>query len=169
MREVAGLPQLNVVDVEPEDPTQQLDDLGEIHVEPLVVEAQSHVEASEDFDIASAENIEGESEPDDELVVATEAERSEQETGELYGMRTPHAGDTELTAAEDLDAFEGSWRGETWLESLEEHAMSMGPAAEEEVVIVDDSDIEHPEHRGHHATERDRPVADKGSGGPGGL
>jgi len=46
----------------------------------------------------------------------------------------------------------------------------MGPEPEEEVVIVDDSDIEHPDHRGHHPTEsHDRPVADKGSGGPGGL
>jgi hypothetical protein len=46
----------------------------------------------------------------------------------------------------------------------------MGPAPEEEVVIIDDSEIEHPDHRGHHPTEwRDRPIADKGSGGPGGL
>ena len=35
-------------------------------------------------------------------------------------------------------------------------------------MIIDDSD-EHLEHRGHNPTERDRPVADKGSGGPGGL
>jgi hypothetical protein len=33
--------------------------------------------------------------------------------------------------------------------------------------IVDDSDEDHP---GHHKTDtRDRPVADKGSGGPGGM
>jgi hypothetical protein len=83
---------------------------------------------------------------------------------------SPHAADTNLAAREDQDLFEGSWRGETWLEALEEHAMEMGPAPEEEVVIIDDSDIEHPDHRGHHPTEwRDRPIADKGSGGPGGL
>lgn len=175
MREVsAKLSHRHVVDIDPEDPSQQLDDTGEFHIEPLAVEAQPAAEASEDFDIASAENVEGESELEEE----EEKEKEEvdehpelgHETGELYGVRTPHAGDTSLAAPEEQDSFEGSWRGETWLEALEEHATVMGPAPEEEVVIVDDSDVEHPDHRGRHATEwRDRPVADKGSGGPGGL
>ena len=170
MREVsARLPHRHVVDIDPEDPSQQLDDRGEFHIEPLEVDAQSSVEASEDFDIASAENIDGESELEEAMTANVESGLGP-ETGELYGVRTPHAGDTNLAAAEDRDGFEGSWRGETWLEALEEHATEMGPAPEEEVVIVDDSDIEHPDHRGHQATERrDRPVADKGSGGPGGL
>jgi hypothetical protein len=170
MREVgARLPHRHVVDIDPEDPSQQLDDLGEFHIEPLEVEAQSTAVASEEFDIASAENVEGESELEDETTVDPYAEVGH-ETGELYGVRTPHAGDTNLAAPEDRDSFEGSWRGETWLEALEEHATVMGPAPEEEVVLVDDSDVEHPDHRGHHPTERrDRPVADKGSGGPGGL
>jgi hypothetical protein len=171
MREVsARLPHRHVVDVDPEDPSQQLDDLGEFHVEPLDVEARSAVEASEDFDLASAENVEGESEPEEDEV-ADEAEAAVgRETGELYGVRTPHAGDPDLAAAEDRDSFEGAWRGETWLEALEEHATEMGPAPEEEVVVIDDSDLEHPDHRGHNPTEGgDRPVADKGSGGPGGL
>jgi hypothetical protein len=163
MREVSNsLPQHHVVDIDPEDPSQQLDDLGEFHVEPLAVEAQPAAEALEDFDIASAENVEGEDEP-------LEEEPARHDTGDLYGVRTPHAGDTGLAASEDHDSFEGSTLGETWLEALEERAAVMGPAPEEEVVIVDDSD-EHPEHRGHHASEwRDRPVADKGSGGTGGL
>jgi len=164
----ARLPHGHVVDTDPEDPSQQLDDIGEFHIEPLEVEAQSTVETSEDFDIASAENVEGESEPEDEVTADVGAGLGD-ETGELYGVRTPHAGDTDLAAAEDRDGFEGSWRGETWLEALEEHATTMGPALEEEVVVVDDSDVEHPNHRGHHPTERrDRPIADKGSGGPGG-
>lgn len=169
MREVsAKLPHRHVVDIDPEDPSQQLDDTGEFHIEPLAVEAQPAAEASEDFDIASAENVEGESEIEDEAT-ADEHPELGRETGELYGVRTPHAGDTNLAASEDRDSFEGSWRGETWLEALEEHATVMGPAPEEEVVIVDDSDVAHPDHRGHHPTEwRDRPVADKGSGGPGG-
>ena len=177
MREVsARLPQHHVVDLDPEDPSQQLDDLGEFHIEPLAVEAQSRGEASEDFDLASAENVEGESERselEDETAAETAGEPSAEgghDTGELYGVRTPHAGDTDLAAPEDQDSFEGSWRGETWLEALGEHATAMGPAPEEEVVVVDDSDVEHPSHRGHHLTERrDRPVADKGSGGSGGL
>jgi hypothetical protein len=168
MREVSTrLPHRHVVDIDPEDPSQQLDDTGEFHVEPLDVDVEPAVEASEDFDVASAENLLGESEPED-VTVDKDAEL-DGETGDLYGVRTPHAGDTELAAAEDRDAFEGSWRGENWLEALEEHATLMGPALEEEVVIVDDSDAEHPDHRGHHPTERrDRPIADKGSGGPAG-
>jgi hypothetical protein len=158
MMEVSGrLPHRHLVDVDPEDPSQQLDDLGEFHVEPLAVDSQPAAEAEEDFDIASAENVEGESELEDEL---EPAEKYEHDTGELYGVRTPHAGDTDITAPEDRDSFEGSWRGETWLEALEEHATAMGPTPEEEVVIVDDSDVD---HRGHNPTEhRDRPVADKG-------
>jgi hypothetical protein len=169
-REVsARLPHRHVVDLDPEDPSQQLDDLGEFHIEPLAVDVQPAAAAVEDFDLASAENIAGESEPEDELSIDATAELGD-ETGELYGVRTPHAGDPDLTAGEDRDAFEGSWRGETWLEALGEHATVMGPAPEEEIVIVDDSDVEHPGHRGHHPSEhRDRAVADKGSGGPGGL
>jgi len=154
-----------VVDLDPEDPTQQLDDTGEFHIEPLGIEAQPSAEAAEDFDIASAENVEGESEVEAATPADADAEPGH-DTGELYGIHTPHAGDTNLAAPEDRDAFEGSWRGENWLEALGEHATMMGPAPEEEVVIIDDSDID---HRGHHSTEgRDRPVADKGSGGPGG-
>lgn len=91
-----------------------------------------------------------------------------EETGELYGIRIPPAGDTDLAAAEDRDAFEGAWRGETWLESLQEHATLMGPAPEEEVVIVDDSDAERTDHRGHHpAQQQQRPIASPRSAGPG--
>jgi hypothetical protein len=176
MREVnARLPHRHLVDTDPEDPSQQLDDIGQIDVEPLAVDARSAAETSEDFDLAFAENVTGESEPEDEsdLEDAPSDDDSGElahDTGELYGVRTPHAGDTDLSAPEDQDSFEGADRGETWLESLEEHAALMGPAPEEEVVIVDDSDLEHPDHRGHHPTDwRDRPVADKGSGGSGGL
>ncbi len=157
----ATLPHRHVVDLDPEDPAQQLDDTGAFHLEPLAIEAQPAAEAAEAIDIASAENIEDESE--------VEPPAPEHDTGELYGVRTPRAGDTNLTAPEDQDAFRGAERGENWLEALEEHAASMGPALEQEVVIVDDSDVEHADHRGHHPTERDRPIADKGSGGPGGL
>ncbi len=168
MREVsARLPQRRVVDLDPEDPSQQLDDVGEFHIEPLAVEAQPLAEASEDLDIAAAENVEGDSEPDDEEVAEPEAE-VRRDTGELYGVRIPHAADTNLAAPEDPGSFEGAASGEHWFEALEEHAAEMGPAPEEEVVIIDDSDVEHPDHRGHNPTERDRPVADKGSGGPGG-
>jgi hypothetical protein len=175
MREVSRLPQRHVVDIDPEDPTQQLDDTGEIDVDPVAVDAMSTAEGIADFDRASAENVEGEGESEVDIETPSETTAdayaaAARETGELYGVRTPHAGDPHLSASEDQDSFEGSWRGETWLESLEEHAAEMGPADEEEVVIVDDSDVDHPDHRGHHSTEGgDPPVADKGSGGFGGL
>lgn len=178
MREVrTRLQSRHVVDLDPEDPSQQLDDTGEFHIEPLGVDVQSAAEFSEDFDIASAENMEGESELEDVARELTPSQttadayaETAEETGELYGVRTPHAGAPNLAAPEDRDAFEGSWRGENWLESLEAHATEMGPAPEEEVVIIDDSDREHSDQGGHNRTERrDRPVADKGSGGPGGL
>jgi hypothetical protein len=153
----------SVVDIDPEDPAQTLDDLGGFDIEPLEVEARSEADISEELDLASAENVEGESEP-----IAGEQEAGpHRDTGELYGVRIPHASDTELAAPEDRDSFEGAERGETFFESLEEHAAEMGPQPEEEVVIVDDSDSEHPTH--HPSDWRDRPVADKGSGGPGGL
>lgn len=151
----------HVVDIDPEDPSQQLDDVGGFQVEPINVEVRSTAEIAEDFDMASAENVQGESEPDDDVG----EDLPGGDTGELYGVRTPHAGDPNLSDSEDRDSYDGAMRGETWLEALEEHAASMGPALEEEVVIVDDSDRD---HRGHQATERDRPIADKGSGGPGG-
>jgi hypothetical protein len=159
MRDAGRLSHRHVVDLEPEDPSQLLDDSGELHVEPLDVEARPEAENLEDLDIA-----ESTARSDDEVEEVVHG------TGELYGVRTPYADDTDRSAAEDRDSFEGSWRGETWLESLEEHAIEMGPAPEEEVVIVDDSDVEHDSHRGHHPTEGgDPPVADRGAGGPGGL
>ncbi len=167
MREVSSrMSNRHVIDLDPEDPTQQLDDLGEFHIIPLTVEAQSEAETLEDFDIASAENIAGESEPGDDEWSDTTLEYyagAAEGTGELYGIRMPHAGDTHIAAPEDQDSYEGSSRGENWLESLEEHATEGGPIPEEEVVIVEESEGHHPSQR------RDRPVADKGSGGSGGL
>ncbi|MBX3161770.1 MAG: hypothetical protein KF773_37760 [Deltaproteobacteria bacterium] len=89
------------------------------------------------------------------------------DTGELYGVRVPHAGDTDLTAPEDQDAYAGAENGENWIEALEEHATETGPVPEEEVVVIDDSD----ELRGHSPTENTKrhSVADKGSGGIGGV
>lgn len=116
------------------------------------------------------EDVEREDEDEDEDLDQAEADKNpdDEDTGELYGVRTPHAADRGLAAPEDQDGFTESEQGETWLESLEHHAAESGTVPEEPVVVVDDSDVEHPEHRGHNPTERDRPVADKGSGGPGG-
>jgi hypothetical protein len=159
MREASRLGRRRLVDIEPEDPSQQLDDIGEIDVAPLDVGAVPAEEAAEELDAAAAENVLGDSEPDDD------EDKDEKDTGKLYGVRTPHAADTDLSASEDRDGFAGSESGENWLEALEEHAAELGPAPEEEVVIVDDSGVE---HRVHPSEHRDRPVADKGAGGPAG-
>ena len=162
MRDVSRrMPARRVVDLDPEDPTQTLDDTGQIDVGPLDVDAMPAAEAAEEFDEAVAETVEG----DSEIPADDEAAEDEGETGELYGVRTPHAADADLAAGVDHGAFEGVDEGENWLESLERHAAEMGPAPDEEVVVIDSSDP----HGGHHPSESgDRPVADKGSGGPGG-
>ena len=126
-----------MVDADPEEPPDIADELAAAAEEILADDAGD----------------------DDDDAVTLDDDR---DVGDLYGVRTPHASDTELAAPEDRDAFAGADGGETWIEALAERAAEGGPAAEEEVAIVDESD-------GHHPTEtRDRPVADKGSGGPGG-
>jgi hypothetical protein len=81
-------------------------------------------------------------------------------------VRTPHASDRDLDKTPDREEFVDSEQGENWLETLEKKAAEYGAAEEEEVVVIDDSD----EHRGHSGSDhRDRPVADKGAGGHGGL
>lgn len=127
----ARLPHRSVVDVDPEDPSQPLNDNGEV----------------------------GEGEIDRE-------DQGEHDTGDLYGLHTSPASDRELSAPEDRDSYAESDLGENWLEALGQKAAEGGPTPEREVVIVDDSDTE----AGPPPTDfRDRPKADRGSGGPGGL
>ncbi len=147
-------------------PRVRLVDPDEIDVE-LDAQAESLSVDAQPAELAADAPIEIVAPPADEAERDPDASRGH-DTGDLYGLRLPHAGDTELAAPEDRDAFEGADRGETWLEALEEHAAAMGPIPEEEIVIVDERDAEHVGHR-HHPTERDRPVADKGGGGTGGL
>jgi hypothetical protein len=159
-----------VVDLDPEDPAQRLDD-ADHELPSLAVEAQPASEAEAELAAAAAEVFaeQGGEEGEEKAVSVTEPAETHaelfaqdaHETGELYGVRTPHASDTDVP--EDRDAFD---EGQNWLEALGERAAEGGPVEEEAVVVVDDSDLD---HRGHHPTERDRPVADKGSGGPGGL
>ena len=151
---------------EPED----VDDAGPFEDGELSLDAQPSTPV--DADVAAAMAADGLELDGNELAADSsigrdaDTDEPEHDTGDLYGVRSPHAGDTDLSAPEHLDSFEGADRGENWLEALAEHATESGPEPEEEVVIIDDSDAE----RGHSATQSgDRPVADKGSGGPGGL
>ncbi len=154
-------PQPSIADIDPTDPAQALDESGDFHVEPLAVDAEPSAEAADELDQAEAESF-AEDESQDEPI----AEPEERDTGELYGVHTSPATDRDLGAREDHDSFQLSDEGETWLEALETKATEGGPAAEHEVVIIDDSDP----HEGPPPTDfRDRPKADKGSGGRGGM
>jgi hypothetical protein len=151
-------PQPSIADIDPTDPSQALDESGDFHVEPLAVDAEPSAEAADELDQAEAESF-AEDDTSDEPI----AEEPEKDTGELYGVHTAGAEDHERATAEDRDTFDV---GENWLEALETSAAEGGPTAEHEVVIIDDSDP----HEGPPPTDfRDRPKADKGSGGPGGL
>ena len=83
------------------------------------------------------------------------------DVGELYGVHTPPASDTDLGYGDD---YRGVQEGDNWLESLELTSTEGGPTPEHEVDVVDEDDLHHP-----HSDTRDRPIADKGAGGRGGL
>ena len=122
------------------------------HVSVVDVEPEDQLEAEGDGD-------EGETEVEDEAENAAPGTRPRKDIGDLYGVHQP--------AGNETVADEDSPLGESWLESLDADATEGGPEPEHDVDVLDDSD---PYHRGHHSTEGgDPPVADKGSGGPGGL
>lgn len=166
MRDVnKRMPRRGVEDDDPEDPAQTLDDVGQIDVEPLDVDAMPEAERDDELARAMAESKEGDLESEDE---GEDEERpaDTKETGKLYGVRTPHAADADLADGPDHGSFEGAEEGENWLESLSRHAAEGGVAPDEDVTVIDESD----DHGGTQPSEAaDRPVADTGSGGPGGL
>lgn len=178
MRDASRLPQPSLVDVDPEDPSQRLDDAGQFSiVEDLGVEAQPEAEGEAELDLAAIE-VEGDSteQEDNAPQIETPSETTAdayaavaQDTGDLYGVHNPPAEDRDPELTSDTEQFVDSDLGENWLETLGKRAAESGASAEHVVDVIDDSD-EHPDHRGHHATESgDPPVADKGSGGEGGL
>lgn len=178
MRDASQLPQPSIVDVDPEDPSQLLDEAGQYSVSELGVEAQPHAEADADLEQATATSAGDEAEAQDseygedvvELDTPSEttsdayAEAAD-DTGEAYGVHTPPAEDKDLGIDDEREYFADSELGENWLETLEKKATEGGAAAEHELDVVDNSDTE----RHHSSDTRDRPVADSGSGGEGGL
>jgi hypothetical protein len=180
MRDASRLPQPSIVDVDPEDPSQLLDDAGQFSiVEDLGVEAQPEAEASTEMDLAAIE-AEGEETEEEDLAEATAPAietpnetnvdaltAKAEDTGDLYGVHHVPAEDKDPELTSDTEQFVDADLGENWLETLGKRAAEYGASAERVVDVVDDSDVD---HRGHHGTESgDRPVADKGSGGNGGL
>ena len=162
MQEASALPGDSIVDVDPEIPSQLLDDAGQFSVMSIDVDAQPDAEGEADIEAATVTAEAGEPEDTNMDAYAEQAD----DTGELYGVHTPHASDRDLDKTADQESFVDSEMGENWLETLGKKAAEYGAEAEEELDVVDNSD----ELGGHHSTESgDRPVADKGSGGRGGL
>lgn len=144
---------------DPDDPVQSLES-GEVDVDPLEVEAEVAELADDVIEPArDADEM-------DQAELARPGMPADEDIGELYGVHQPGGEDHDLADPDDEDGYQDATLGENWLEALESHAAEGGPADEQEIVVIDETDEEHP----HHSTESgDRPVADKGSGGVGGL
>jgi hypothetical protein len=164
---------------DPTDPLQQFDEVPELEVAPLEVDAVSLADALAADDLAVLEDSLDET-ADRDTAVITEAEADEaavisdavardlaepvheRDAGDLYGAHTPPAQDRDHP--DDDRAFD---QGENWLEALEASAAENGPEPERGLDdVVDDEDVLQPPHP---SDTRDRPVADHGSGGRPGM
>lgn len=174
MREANKLPQPSLVDIDPEDPSQLLDDAGQFSVVDVNLDAQPQAEADAELDAALAE-VAGEegSYEEDSVELDTPSEttadayaEAADDTGELYGVHLPSPADKDIDVNPDGESFKDSELGEHAFETLGKKMAEIGADPERDIDVVDNSDGD----RGHNSTDRkDRPVADKGSGGDGGL
>jgi hypothetical protein len=164
---------------DPTDPLQWLDETPELEVAPLDVDAVSLADVAAADDLAILEgDLDETADRDTALIAEAEADETavisdavacglaepvhERDAGDLYGAHTPPAQDREHP--DDDRAFD---QGENWLEALEASAAENGPEPERGLDdIVDDEDVLQPPHP---SDNRDRPVADHGSGGRPGL
>jgi hypothetical protein len=112
-----------------------------------------------DIDVADDEATEREAADDDESLRVTTPMAAIRDEGELYGVHTPAATDRVLPDADH--AFEV---GQNWTEALEERSAEGGPLPEHEIDVIDETVDVHP-----NSETKDRPIADLGSGGRGGL
>jgi len=150
--------QPSVVDVDPEDPSQALDEAGQFSVVQVDVDAQPHAEADAELDAAVATTADDYT----DIVDATDIG----DAGDLYGVHVPRAADADSNLTRDRETFDDADKGEHVFDTLQKKMAENGPAPETDVDVEDDSDPD----GGHHKTDtRDRPIADKGSGGPAGL
>ena len=170
------MPQPSILDIDPEDPSQVLDEAGAFSVVLFEVEAQPHAEADADLEAAveasaadEAEEAETRGDQDAQELDTPSQTTSDayveaaDDTGDLYGVHSPRPAEK---LEDGDDAYDDSELGENWIETLGKKAAEIGAEAEQELDVVDDSDSQ----RGHSSTDRrDRPVADKGSGGEGGM
>ena len=145
---------------DPTDPLQGFDEAAELRTVPLAYDAQPFDEALADQDRAIYESELDV--VDAELVIDDPDAPGGRDTGDLYGAHTPTA--TDRDHPDDDQAFA---EGQNWIEALETSAVENGPVPEEDLdEIVDDDDAYAPPHA---SDTRDRPIADRGSAGRGGL
>lgn len=156
---------------DPNDPVQGFDESPELQMSELDLDALDSADAEAAQDLASLESELDEASLESDLDEASlEIDTPSQttldaqdvaveETGELYGVYTPPAVDN--TIPEDRVAFD---EGQNWIEALETSAIEYGAEPEHELDVVDEAD-----RPPHPSDKRDTPVADRGSGGPGGV
>ena len=146
---------------DPSDPVQGFQE-SPSNVADLDVDALDHADAEAAQDMATLESELDESALEIDTPSQTTLDAQDvavEETGELYGVHTPPAVDRDL-----LDDDRAMAEGQNWIEALEASAAEYGAAPEQDVDVTDDQD-EPP----HPSDNRDTPVADHGSGGPGGV
>lgn len=140
--------------VQPFDPDLQVAELDFDAIDAADAEAARDLAIFESDLDEAALDVERPAEP------ASHAADASAETGELYGVHTPPAVDRELP---DDDRAELAG-GQNWIEALETSAIEYGAEPEHDLDVVDDQDTPP-----HPSDTRDTPVADRGSGGPGGV
>ncbi|HSR98572.1 MAG TPA: hypothetical protein VLM79_16060 [Kofleriaceae bacterium] len=150
---------------DPRDPVQTFDDVSELQVVPLDVDALStaDVEAAQDLALLESELDDPAAafaDTTDEVIELDHPIR--RDGGDLYGAHTPAAVDR--VHPDDDRAFK---EGQNWIEALETSAIENGAEPERPLDdIIDDEEVLQPPHA---SDKRDRPVADLGSGGRRGL
>lgn len=147
---------------DPSDPVQTFDEATDMHVADLDLDVldAADAEAAQDLALLESELDEASLEIDTPSETTLDADDvAVEETGELYGVRTGHAFDN--TIPDNQAAFD---EGQNWIEALETSAVEYGAEPEQEIDVVDEQD-----RPPHPSDMRDTPVADRGSGGPGGV
>jgi hypothetical protein len=162
---VAGTGRATRIASDPGDPVQGFDEVIELQVTPLDVDALSNEDVEAAQDLAGLESeIEEIAREDDAATELVEVElvAASRDAGDLYGAHTPVAVDRDLP-----DDDHANNEGQNWIEALETSAIENGAEPERELdAIIDDEDMLRPPHASH---TRDTPVADLGSGGRRGL
>lgn len=139
---------------DPGDPVQGFDDVTELELADLDVDALSSEDIEAASDLAALE-LRG----DDDLVAP---DARPHDAGDLYGGHTPIAVDR--VHPDNDQAFV---EGQNWLEALETSAVENGVEPERELDdLVDDEELL---RSPHPSSRRDTPVADYGAGGRRGL